>query len=499
MRASLGKVSAVLAESTESVITNELIRLINSNVNPPEEVTAENVYIRAMFVVSDEVNSFGGRFPIEEQEQLTKLIVDSPVMVGHRKDKLPIGRTFHATITERNGGRWVKSYFYWLKSADGAETLRENVDGGIYKECSIGFTFMVPECSICGKDIRICEHEPLVNYTENEDEVSCYYNYREIERVLETSLVYRGAVSDTAISKELKAVSTKLVTGTNPVFEAVRIDNLAQLDQGEQYIVTPLYEGLPVRVSTEHGSLSLRQIDGSRLSEAITERFASVDLSEDREFFGCIVGFRGKERCSSRDVVNFIQTASSPVSRLELHLLNCKQGTRLEFVEQPGRFRVRQLRHRIVSSDKLPDAVRRMQTRDRVRIWLNSTPPPEHSGYQYKAGMSDSLAEGQYGLLTHCERTDAMFIVRSNGSLNRFRICQFSMARLYKGMRFLVDEVSLEPVTKGSESHVGRIISSESKDGGMKFSLKGKLNGKFIIRPVKLDGEKRYLFYSIGR
>ncbi len=50
MKASLGKVSAVLADSTETAVTKELIGMINRNVNPPEEITADDVYIRAMFV-----------------------------------------------------------------------------------------------------------------------------------------------------------------------------------------------------------------------------------------------------------------------------------------------------------------------------------------------------------------------------------------------------------------------------------------------------------------
>jgi hypothetical protein len=76
----------------------------------------------------------------------------------------------------------------------------ENIDGGIYKECSIGFTFALPECSICGDDIRTCEHEPMGTYG---DDQTCHFNYRKIERVLETSLVYRGAIPETGVTREL--------------------------------------------------------------------------------------------------------------------------------------------------------------------------------------------------------------------------------------------------------------------------------------------------------
>ena len=178
MGASLGRITARLAEPTETIST-DLVQLINENINPPSEVTADDVYVRAMYIVSDEVNSFGGRFPAEEHDRLRELLVDSPVLVGHRKDRLPIGRNFHAVPVRRDGRLWVKSYFYWLRSAAGSASLAENIDGGIYKECSIGFTFLLPECSVCGQDIRTCEHEPFGRYGDGE---KCHFNYRKIER-----------------------------------------------------------------------------------------------------------------------------------------------------------------------------------------------------------------------------------------------------------------------------------------------------------------------------
>ncbi|MGD8922838.1 MAG: hypothetical protein PVH24_06280, partial [Candidatus Zixiibacteriota bacterium] len=197
MNPSLGRITARLAEPTEKP-PDHLIDLLNDNINPPGALTDDDVYIRAMYIVSDEVNSYGGRFPIEEHERMAELLVDSPVMVGHRKDKLPVGRNFHAVLIDRDGKNWIKSYFYWLRKADGAASLKDNIDGGVYKECSVGFTFGLPECSICGKDIRLCPHEPFETYAGRDGEKSCYFNYRQIERVLETSLVYRGATPHTS-------------------------------------------------------------------------------------------------------------------------------------------------------------------------------------------------------------------------------------------------------------------------------------------------------------
>ena len=92
MAESIGRITAHLAGPIET-ISEEIILLINENIKPPNPVGAGDVFVRAMYVVSDEINSFGGRFPAEEHNRLAALLIDSPVLVGHRKDKLPVPNT----------------------------------------------------------------------------------------------------------------------------------------------------------------------------------------------------------------------------------------------------------------------------------------------------------------------------------------------------------------------------------------------------------------------
>ena len=213
----LGKIEAKLQENSVGYtggeeISDELIFLINSRIKPPKPVTKEDVYIRTMFLVSDEVNSYGGRFPIEELPKIAELVIDSPVIVGHTKEKLPIARNFKAELVQRDGTHpegssrgktWVKVWFYWLKNSKDALSLKENVDHGIYKECSLGFVFEFPECGICGEDMRRCQHIPFKTYETPDGGKEGFFNYRNISKVLETSLVYRGAVPNTSMSDEL--------------------------------------------------------------------------------------------------------------------------------------------------------------------------------------------------------------------------------------------------------------------------------------------------------
>lgn len=199
-----GQLTARLADKHE-VYAKQLIDEINSRIKPPQPVTADDVHIRAMYIVSDMINSQGGKFEEPELDSLVSMMPDVPVLIGHKRDTLPVARNFHAVKINEGGRSWVKSYFYWLKASDGAEDLRRKVDGGIYKECSISFIFRLPQCSVCGEDIRRCSHIPFQEYEIGTGSSIAHFVYRQIERVLETSLVFRGAVPDTHITDKLGA------------------------------------------------------------------------------------------------------------------------------------------------------------------------------------------------------------------------------------------------------------------------------------------------------
>lgn len=202
MKKLLGQIQTELSEKEEQV-SPDLISLINARIKPPVPVTAEEIFIRAMYLISDRVNSYGGCFPQEEHPHLAELLIDAPVLIGHNKEKLPVARNFNAELVYRDNAPWIKVWFYWLKNSEGGNSLKENIDHGIYKEGSIGFSFEFPECSICGQDIRKCEHIPFRSYLDkNQQEKQAHFNYRKILKVLETSLVYRGAIPDTSFTAD---------------------------------------------------------------------------------------------------------------------------------------------------------------------------------------------------------------------------------------------------------------------------------------------------------
>lgn len=325
MKELFGKIKTSLVEMRPERIEG-LTKLINGNINPPEKVRSDEVYIRAMYIVSDRVNNAGGRFPAEEHAELARLLVDSPVLVGHRKDSLPIARNFHAEPVEKGEERWIKVYFYWLKKAEGAENLKNNIDGGIYKEGSISFIFGFPECGVCGEDIRGCEHRPFKKYNRDGREIEAFFNYRKIFRVLETSLVYRGAVHDTSITGQLfipgEVSQESLSIRKKNAKPFIRIASLRALNRKHRFLVRPLYESIPVVLKKDAERLVLSGIDGSRLTGAVIEEFLNeLPIPDDfMEAEGRLIGLRGKERQPVSETIAYLEGKSSAVKRIELRL-----------------------------------------------------------------------------------------------------------------------------------------------------------------------------------
>ena len=500
MKTSLGRITAHLADPVETTVAANLIELINQNINPPSPIVETDVYIRAMYVVSDEVNSFGGRFPVEEHEQLSKLLVDSPVMVGHRKDKLPIARNFHATVVDRDGRSWVKCYFYWLKSALKADDLRENIDGGIYKECSIGFTFAFPECSICGKDIRSCEHESFSKYNLSDGEIVCHFNYRRIERVLETSLVYRGALPDTSVSKELNlGRNNASMPCSERIDEPVLIDDITQLDASGDFLVTPFYEGLPILVNYCDGIMNLCYESGDPLPQSVCERFSANGFPKDKPLWGQLVAYRGKERLSVEQLDRHLRGLQGPVSRLELKLMPRDDLDLSKLSDTGSPDKIRLIRHKIVSRQFIDQVSRSLMTRDGVRLWKMDSLPPASKGYRYQPVERN---QGAYSLsLSVNGGRSAVLSFTEGKQRHQFVIRQFNHARLLKGGRFIADQRDTDQQLdfhSVAAKEQGLVVDVKRANDGCFLTLAGTLNGRFVLRPVRLDNQRRYLFYRIS-
>ena len=168
----------------------------------PEEATAnavnryalrplapEEYEVFSLDLCHNQVDRHHSRFPDEELARINELVVGRPLMERHDlRESLPRG-TFFQSRLHREGARVsVRPDVYVLRTGENAGFIL-NIEGGVYRETSIGFAFRLPECSVCGRDIRRCEHVPGQTY-EGE---TCHFLMREVVDVIEGSVVASGS------------------------------------------------------------------------------------------------------------------------------------------------------------------------------------------------------------------------------------------------------------------------------------------------------------------
>lgn len=495
MNENRGLVTAELSAppGTGEKIASEILAAINDRIKPLSPLTVDDIHVRAMYIVSDRVNSYGGRFPADEFPQLAELLVDSPVLIGHRKDSLPIGRTFRAEIVERDGRPWIKSSFYWLRSSAEAERLRADIDGGVCKECSIGFTFLKPECSICGEDIRQCRHLPLETYIIGEQEQHCHFAYREIQQVLETSLVYRGATPDTSIVKDLS-----ILKSPEPDVHPTRLQSLDQLEESETYLLVPRYEGIDISFRMHNGVAVGWRSDGRRVNLSMFGKFRIAGSAESQIYNARLVGLRGKERCSTANIERFLRSESGPVSRLMLYVYPEQDGL-AEIANSSSRHRVQIFRHRHVNRTELSSAAAMLATKHGVEIIRAGNQPGEIAAYLYFPEKRQSVGIEQVsGLLLVAHYDNALLSIADGQESRRYILRNFSAPLFCRGRRFVADEI---PQGRDYRRNGGTELL---KDPEATVQLNGETLmiasadpkvGTIAITPVLLHGRRRSLVY----
>ncbi len=260
----------------------QLVDEINRVAQPPQPVTVDTVHIGLLHAASNEINLQGGCFEAAELTLLSELIVDAPVMVGHQKQELPIGRVFKAEVIHRNGVPWLQAFFYWHRDQRDADALKAGIDAGIYKECSLGFLYGKPECCICREDMRHCRHRPNEVVRLGGRDVRAFYYYKQIEKVLEVSLVYRGAVSGTRVST--LAINADKSASGDPFWRSraeVAFD-LAQIKTSlADVLIEPLYHGIWLDIIFDSGKLSATTPDGTIYHHPILDELSHCTDATD--------------------------------------------------------------------------------------------------------------------------------------------------------------------------------------------------------------------------
>ncbi|MCC6475983.1 hypothetical protein IT157_02925 [bacterium] len=176
--------------------TEQDLSEIRALPNPPlVELKDEDIHVRRCRLAGDAIDGHFGCFRTSDLERLLQLTHGAPALIGHDRQSIAVARFFGGSIETHNGHHYITPKFFWPKAHSQAEDFRVLLDTGLITEASIAFTFKKPACSICGCDIRDCEHEPGTMYGKQ----LCHYWYDGVDRVLEGSFVYRGSEPGTGI------------------------------------------------------------------------------------------------------------------------------------------------------------------------------------------------------------------------------------------------------------------------------------------------------------
>lgn len=174
-----GAAAGELPEEREAAVNRYALRTLN-----PEEYA-----VFTLDLCNNQIDRHFSRFPEEELARINGLVPGRPLMERHDlRGSLPRGRFFRSALHRDGDVVSVRPEVYVLRTAENSDFIL-NIEGGVYRETSIGFSFQTPECSVCAKDLRTCDHVPGREY----GGAPCHFVMRGILEVAEGSVVSAGS------------------------------------------------------------------------------------------------------------------------------------------------------------------------------------------------------------------------------------------------------------------------------------------------------------------
>lgn len=161
-------------------------------------LTRDEFVVFTLDLCHNGVDRHFSRFPDEELARISALVPGRPLMERHDlRGSLPRGTFFRSQLHHEGDRISVRPDVYVLRTHENEDFIR-NIEGGVYRETSIGFSFRTPECSVCARDVRTCDHVPGRPY----DGVTCHYIMRDVLEVIEGSVVSSGSQGTRFVGQE---------------------------------------------------------------------------------------------------------------------------------------------------------------------------------------------------------------------------------------------------------------------------------------------------------
>lgn len=167
-----------------------------------------------MDLCHNQVDRHFSRFPDEELAAISKMVPGRPLMERHDlRGSLPRGTFFRSELHRSGEVLSVRPDVYVLRTGENGDFIL-NIEGGVYRETSIGFSFRTPECSICGRDLRTCDHMPGRSY----GDTVCHYVMHGVLEVIEGSVVSSGSQGTGFVAQQRGAALAQALDAARRVF-----------------------------------------------------------------------------------------------------------------------------------------------------------------------------------------------------------------------------------------------------------------------------------------
>lgn len=220
--------------SAEGTAADEAL-LAEVNAFALRPLSSDEFAVFTMDLCHNQMDRHFSRFPDEELEKINRMAPGRPLMERHDlRGTLPRGTFFRSALhrDDARGRLSVRPDVYVLRTSDNADFIL-NIEGGVYRETSIGFSFRTPECAICGKDLRTCEHVPGRTY----GDALCHYVMRDVLEVIEGSVVPSGSQGTGFVSRYAEVSSGGRRTGTGAGYGVLSLGEA--LEAGRQVFHQP--------------------------------------------------------------------------------------------------------------------------------------------------------------------------------------------------------------------------------------------------------------------
>jgi len=207
--------------------------LAKINAFARRRLAAGEVYVGECDLCNDRVDRTFEWFPVEMLQQFAASAPGKSLLAGHDYRSLPLGLWYDAALRRENGTTLLHARYYVVKTEENAH-LRAQLDGGVYRHASVGFTAEDLVCDLCGASLfglngRVCGHRPGRRYVVDGAERAATYRYAGRGEMVEGSIVYLGCQHDA----EMKAAQGQKSFDGIVLPRRGRLDEVMGLDEEE--------------------------------------------------------------------------------------------------------------------------------------------------------------------------------------------------------------------------------------------------------------------------